>query len=300
MTYIILDMEWDGAYCPRISRFINQIIQIGAVKLNENFEIVDTFEKTVCSSFSKKVSGRFTALTGITTQDMRAGIPLEKAVTMYNEWAGADTVTMTWSNSDLFSIMENEKHLMKGVKFHIEKYLDLQSYIQNEMRGLGFEINSQVALGKAAELLGITIDEFDLHTAKDDSLVCAALIKKYYNKKRFEELIKDTKNPEFYKRLLFKPTYINNIRSREINRRQLRFNCDVCGSSTKRIGKWQYKNHWFLADFTCKHCDRKFSGRVSFKKLYDSVVVKKKICEIKQRQKVGENKDELQSVSEKM
>ena len=116
----------------------------------------------------------------------------------------------------------------------------------------------------------------------------------------FEELIKDTKNPEFYKRLLFKPTYINNIRSREINRRQLRFNCDVCGSSTKRIGKWQYKNHWFLADFTCKHCARKFSGRVSFKKLYDSVVVKKKICEIKQRQKVGENKDELQSVSEKM
>lgn len=78
MIYIILDMEWDGAYCPKISRFINQIIQIGAVKLNENFEIIDTFEKTVRSSFSKKVSGRFTALTGITTDDMRAGIPLEK------------------------------------------------------------------------------------------------------------------------------------------------------------------------------------------------------------------------------
>ena len=300
MTYIILDMEWDGAYCPKISRFINQIIQIGAVKLNENFEIVDTFEKTVRSSFSKKVSGRFTALTGITTDDMKAGIPLEKAVALYNEWAGTDTVTMTWSNSDLFSIMENEKNLMKGVKFHIEKYLDLQSYIQNEMRGLGFEINSQIALGKAAELLGITIDEYDLHTAKDDSLVCAALIRKYYNKKRFEELIKDTENPEFYKRLLFKPTYISNIRSREINRRQLRFKCDVCGASTKRIGQWQYKNHWFLADFACKNCDRKFSGRVSFKKLYDSVAVKKKVCEIKQRQKIGENRDELQSVSEKM
>ena len=300
MTYIILDMEWDGAYCPRISRFINQIIQIGAVKLNENFEIVDTFEKTVRSSFSKKVSGRFTALTGITTEDMRAGIPLEKAVSMYNKWAGTDTVTMTWSNSDLFSIMENEKNLMKDVKFHIEKYLDLQSYIQNEMRVLGFEINSQIALGKAAELLGITTNEYELHTAKDDSLVCAALLKKYYNKKRVEELIKDTENPEFYKRLLFKPSYISNIRSREINRRQLRFKCDVCGASTKRIGQWQYKNHWFLADFACKNCDRKFSGRVSFKKLYDSVAVKKKICEIKQRQKNGEKKDELQSVPEKM
>ncbi len=300
MKYIILDMEWDGAYCPKISRFINQIIQIGAVKLNENFEIEDTFEKTVRSSFSKKVSGRFTALTGITTQQMLSGVPLDKAVTMYNEWAGTDTITMTWSNSDLFSIIENEKNLMRGVKFHIEKYVDLQSYIQNEMRNLGFEINSQIALGKAAQMLGITTEEYDLHTAKDDSLVCAALLKKHYNKERFDNLIKDTENPEFYKRLLFKPTYVNNIRSREIDRRKLRFKCDVCGANAKRIGKWQYKNHWFLADFSCKSCDRKFSGRISFKKLYDSVVIKKKICELKQKKKVGDNKNDMQSVSEEM
>lgn len=300
MKYIILDMEWDGAYCPKISRFINQIIQIGAVKLNENFEIEDTFERTICSSFSKKVSGRFTALTGITSDDMRAGVPLEKAVKEYNLWVGRDTVTMTWSNSDLFSIIENEKNLMKGVKFSIEKYLDLQSYIQNEMRFLGFEITSQIALGKAAEMLGITTEEYDLHTAKDDSLLCAALIKKHYNKERFNELIKDTQNPEFYKRLLFKPTYIADIRSREIDRRKLRFKCDVCGSNTKRIGKWQYRNHWFLADFSCKSCDRKFSGRVSFKKLYDSIVIKRKICEIKEKKKVGEESNDLQSVPTEM
>ncbi|MBQ8202898.1 MAG: exonuclease domain-containing protein [Clostridia bacterium] len=300
MNYIILDMEWDSAYCPRISRFINQIIQIGAVKLNESFEIVDTFEKTVRSSFSKKVSGRFTALTGITTKDMLSGIPLENAVTLYNEWAGTDTVTMTWSNSDLFSIIENEKNLMRGVKFHIEKYLDLQSYIQNEMRVLGFEITSQIALGKAAEMLGITTDNLELHTAKDDSLVCAALLKNHYCESRFNELIKDTQNPEFYKRLLFKPTYLSDIRSREIDRRKLRFKCDVCGSDTKRLGKWNYRNHWFSANFSCKSCDRKFSGRVSFKKLYDNVVVKKRICEIKVAQKSNEVNDEVQSVPEKV
>lgn len=300
MKYIILDMEWDGAYYPKISRFINQIIQIGAVKLNENFEIEDTFEKTVRSSFSKKVSGRFTSLTGITTADMLSGIPLEKAVREYNAWAGNNTVTMTWSNSDLFSIIENEKNLMKDARFHIERYLDLQSYIQNEMRILGFEFNSQIALGKAAEMLGITTEEYDLHTAKDDSLVCAALLKNHYNKERFDALIKDTQNPEFYKRLLYKPTYIADIKSREIDRRKLRFKCDVCGGNTKRIGKWQYRNRWFLADFSCKSCDRKFSGRVSFKKLYDSIVIKKKICEMKQKKKIGDNKNDLQPVSEKM
>ena len=57
MTYIILDMEWDGAYCPRISRFINQIIQIGAVKLNEDFEI----------NLLKKINIRLWQNKGITT-----------------------------------------------------------------------------------------------------------------------------------------------------------------------------------------------------------------------------------------
>ena len=47
MRYIILDLEWDSAYSVKHKRFINQILQIGAVKLNESFDITDTFEATV-------------------------------------------------------------------------------------------------------------------------------------------------------------------------------------------------------------------------------------------------------------
>ena len=52
MNYIILDLEWDGAYFPKINRFINQILQIGAVKLNENFDVIETFDVIIKSSFS--------------------------------------------------------------------------------------------------------------------------------------------------------------------------------------------------------------------------------------------------------
>ena len=41
MHYVILDMEWDSAYHKVHKRFVNQILQIGAVKLDENFNIVD-------------------------------------------------------------------------------------------------------------------------------------------------------------------------------------------------------------------------------------------------------------------
>lgn len=294
MNYIILDLEWDNSFYPPEKRFINQILQIGAVKLDENFKIVDTFEATIKSSFSKRVSGRFSKLTGITNNVMRSGMPFEKAVAAYNDWIGSDTVTMTWSNSDLFSIMENERYLLKELKFKIEKYLDLQSFIQNEMRLLGFEVTSQISLANAAESLSVTIDEFSLHTAKDDSLICAALLKKCYNKERFEKLIKDTANPEFYKRLFFKPYYISDINNKSIDKSAFKFNCDKCGGKATIKTRWKFRNRWFMADFTCKDCQREFSGRVSFRKTYDDLIVKRKICEVKKKEEKG---DEVQSVS---
>ncbi len=157
MNYVILDMEWDSVYSVKKRGFINQIIQIGAVKCDESFKIVGTFERTVKSAISKKVSSRFTELTGITSKDMLSGVSPETAVREYNDWVGTDFITLTWSNSDLFSIAENEKYILNGVKFKIEKYLDLQKYIQNEMIKMGFECKSQISLESAADILKVKI-----------------------------------------------------------------------------------------------------------------------------------------------
>ena len=204
MNYIILDLEWDSTFFKAQKRFINQILQIGAVKLNENFDIVDTFEVTVKSAISNKVTGRFARLTGITNEVMRAGVPFEKAVEEYNAWVGENTVTMTWGNSDLYTIVSNEEDLLSGKRFRIEKYLDLQKFIQNEMYLRGYTDKNQVSLSLAAEFLQIETEDIDFHTAKDDSLVAAYLLKKCYNEERFVPLIKDATNPEFFKRLRFK------------------------------------------------------------------------------------------------
>ena len=52
MNFVILDLEWDSAYFVKEHRFINQIIQIGAVKLNYNLEIVDSFQKEQINPFT--------------------------------------------------------------------------------------------------------------------------------------------------------------------------------------------------------------------------------------------------------
>lgn len=296
MEYIILDLEWDSAYSVKYKRFINQILQIGAVKLDEDFNITDTFLKTVKSSFAKKVSGRFAGLTGITTEKMLAGVPFEEAVDDYDKWASGDTVTMTWSDSDLYSIKENEDCLLNGKTFTIGKYLDLQRFVQGELRLMGYEDKNQISLSAAAEKLGVTYEGLELHTARDDSLLCAALLKRCYNKERFSALVRDTADPEFYKRLRFKPYYISDIKDERIEKRQLEFKCDKCGEKAKKISNWRYRNRWFAARFECPSCGRKFCGRVTFKKTYDDLKVRRRTTEIKPK---PENcKNEMQPVSE--
>lgn len=300
MNYIILDMEWDTAYAKKHSKFINQILQIGAVKLDSNLDIIDTFDLMIKSSFAKKVSSHFSTLTGITTEMMQNGISLKKAFLRYNNWADDDAVTMTWSNSDLYTVIENERYILEGVtKLKIKKYLDLQKYIQNEMKLNGIEINSQISLAHAAEILKIETENFKLHTAIDDSLLAVALLKKCYNKKRFNTLIFDTANPDFLKRLSFKTTYIDNIHSRCIDRSQLHFTCEKCGEVSDRLSKWKYKKRWFFASFKCHNCNTKFIGKISFKKTYDTVIVNKKTYKSNSISK-RDKKDDLQHMSEKV
>ncbi len=281
MQYVILDMEWDGAYHKLHKRFVNQILQIGAVKLDEKFNIVDIFDVTIKSSISKRVSKRFVELTGITKEMMLDGVTLSQAVDEYNNWLGDDTVTITWSNSDLYTIAENEKFLLSNQKFKIERYLDLQKFIEGELRLQGHEINSQISLSHAAELLGITTDNYDLHTAKDDSLLCAALLKKHYNEAAFEKLIRDTSDPEFYKQLYFKSYYISNINDERIQKETQVFYCERCEKALKRITKWKYHNNWFNASFVCDDCGKKFICRVSYRQTFDKLIVRRRILEPK-------------------
>ena len=297
MEYIILDLEWDSVYFPPAKRFVNQILQIGAVKLNDDFEIVDTFEATIRSSVSKKLSSRFTELTGITKEQMLSGVSLECAVEDYNRFASSAQVTMTWSDTDLYTIVDNQKTLLKGKhKFEFCKYLDLQKLVQGELRQRGHECKNQISLESAASLFEINTENFELHTALDDSLLCAELLKVCYNKPHFDALLRDTSKPDFFARLEFKAYQITDIHDKNIDKESLKFSCPKCGGRALRLKKWKYHNRWFTTHFKCLDCGHKFIGRVSFKKTYDSLQVKRKTTDFK----VKEKKNDMQSMSEKV
>ncbi len=300
MEYIILDNEWHTPYCKINGKCINELIEIGAVKLDENLQEISRFSVLIKSTFSKKLSSRFQRLTNITTEEMLSqGMTFEQAVSLYSEWAGTDAVTMTWSNSDLYVLLENFR-LRKRISTVpiIGKYLDLQKYVQNEMIMLEHNITSQISVSNAALMLGIAIDGIDLHRALDDSLLCAEILRKVYNKERMHTYIIDTSAPDYYSRLTFKAYIIRDINSPLVNKKKMEFKCEKCGNDALRMTSWSFKGHGFRADFLCKACDYKFVGRVTFKKYYDKVVVKHNTAPISAVPvKIEKNSNELTGIT---
>ncbi len=284
MKYIILDLEWNSAYCVKESRFINEIIEIGAVMLDEQLNEIGRFQQLVRSRLNKKLSSRTKNLTHITNEDMLGGVMLEKAVKDYKEWAGNDTLTMTWSNTDLYVIRENLKSFLHQDRMtFIEKYADLQKFVQSRLGVTG----NQISLMAAVELAGFDQKRYEAHRALGDVLACADLLRETFDREELEKYIVNTNTDEYYDRMDFKAFYISDINSPHVDKTKMQFKCDVCGSPMKRTSKWKFVNNAFRANFSCSSCENVFSGRVRFKKTYDNVIVKRNFVKPEKEEEKG-------------
>ena len=278
MHYILLDFEWDCFYCHAIDGFVNEILQIGAVKLNDDFQQIGKFSVDICSTLSTKLSGRFKRLTGITNEQMRAGIPLKEALLAYKKWAGEEAaVTFTWSDTDLHVLHKNCALFLKDTApAHLGYYADLQKIFHAYLAQQGTPQTNQISLENAAIMLHIPFSESNLHRALDDSALSALILSKCAPSINIQSFVRDTNQAEFYQRLLYKPHYINSISDKHIDPAALKAKCERCGKSLQRLTKWRYINGWFRADFYCSNCHLKVNFGSSFKQYYDHVVTRQR------------------------
>lgn len=109
MKYVVFDMEWNQPLIPkkRVSGLKGEIIQIGAVALDENLEEIDTFDVTVRPRFYIHMNKDVSELTNITQQDIDNGISFEEAVDAFRSWCGDDCCFISWSFSDMDMLINN-------------------------------------------------------------------------------------------------------------------------------------------------------------------------------------------------
>ena len=274
MTYVILDLEWNGARSEKLGGYFNEIIEIGAVRLSEDGRIEDRFDAYIRPVVSRKLTRLVTNLTGITDDQVKKGVSFGQAMERLCRFVGEDAVIITWSNTDLTVLMENCRYFYGDERIpFLSAYLDLQHYAQLR---LDLGTAQQVALGKLAEQLNLNSEAMELHHAIDDSVLAAAIFRRVYEPFSFKKATLAV-NDEFYRRLTFKPTFIREIDDPLIRRADLRFSCEHCKRNLKRVGEWQFQHRFFTATFRCSACKAEYVGRVQAKRKYDGVEIKKRL-----------------------
>ena len=279
MQYIVIDLEWNGSYSKKAHGYFNEIIEVGAVKVDEQMRLVDTFRAAIKPVVSKKLSTIVTDLTNITAEELEDGTTFTAMMRQLSRWMGKEPSTvLTWSTTDLLVLMENCRYFTgrQEIPF-LQNYMDFQAYAQQRM---GVESSQQLGLARAGEMLGIPEDNMSLHRALDDSKLTAAILQKVYDAETFVPAIMPV-DDEFYKRITFKTVIIKDLDDPLVKRSELSFNCPLCGNNMKRKGSWRFRNRAFCADFTCRCADVKYSGRVQYKLKYEGVEVRKKLVEIR-------------------
>lgn len=272
-----MDLEWNNSYMKSAEKFINEIIEIGAVKLDSNLDTVDTFSSLVRPVVSRKLRSRIKNLTHITNEDIRNGEPFSKVISEFSDWVGDDAVIMTWGDTDIRTMQTNFKYFLgkKDVDF-IGKYVDLQRYCQCF---INMENVQQAGLSYAAECLAIDPEKYPHHRALDDSLLSAECFKKVYNAEKLAEFIKVC-DKEFYARLDFKPYVIKNKNDPLIDKNLFNCYCDICGGKVETKKKWKFMNQSFRGVFFCANCNREFRVNLRVKKFYDRLDIKRNYSEI--------------------
>jgi len=180
MAQIIYDLEFNTAYkIDRITRRLlkgdahpecpQEIIEIGAVKLNDSGDILDTFQMMVKPKLYHKMHPKIRQKTKITMDQLELGIPFSEAVQVFRDWITADEPVMgSWG-------MDDHQEFMRNCKFHgletqwFQKHVDIQKLC---MKHFALPKGQQVGLKKAVEYFGIHLNN-SFHKALHDAIYTA-------------------------------------------------------------------------------------------------------------------------------
>lgn len=277
MHYVILDLEWNGAYSKKARKFVNEIIEFGAVKTDEQLNILDTFSMLVTPQIGKKISSKVAQLTHITQEELDdSNNTFMHVLSAFKKFLG-DGVLLTWGTSDILTLMENY-HYYAGVKKlpFLSRYCNLQEYCEYR---LGHKDSSQqMGLSTCADKLGVSSSGLELHRALDDSKLSRVCMQKLYDHDKLSSFI-EYADDEFYRKITFKNTVIYDIKNPLIDKKELYVRCDKCMKKARKKSKWTVKNKSFRAQFKCTKCKRDFEGRVTFRLKYDGVSVSRRVVD---------------------
>ncbi|MBR2383167.1 MAG: exonuclease domain-containing protein [Anaerotignum sp.] len=179
MNYIVLDLEFNQSFPFKSGKKVEpnpecpfEIIQIGAVKLNERFEQLDTFDAMIRPQIYPRLHPFVEKITGIRAEMLADKPSFKEAYEGFLKFIGNEpAILCTWGGDDV-------KSLFRNILFHdldadalTNQFLNVQPFAAQH---LNHEAGKAIGLKNAVEALGIPEEE-TFHNALNDAVYTAKI-----------------------------------------------------------------------------------------------------------------------------
>lgn len=276
MNYIVFDLEWNqGGTNEENKNLPFEIIEIAAIKLNNDFDIVSKFQRIIKPNVYKKLHPVIHDITGYKMSDLKKGVGFTEAVTEFIDWCGDDYIFCSWATQDL-------KELQMNMRFYDMSLVDkppLYYYDVQKLFSFAFENgDDRRSLKYAVDYLCLD-ENVPFHRAYADAYYTAQVMKRIDFDKVKDKLSIDTfiipkdRSEEILlyfedyskfismgygsKEELMKQKYITSVR------------CNYCKKYVKKKAGWfsdGMRNYYFAG--VCKE-HGKIKGKIRIRKNID-------------------------------
>lgn len=216
-----------------------EIIQIGAVKTDDKFNMVDKIKINVRPKYYKIMNSHVEKLTGITQAQLTVGETFPQAFKRFEKWCGDEFRFITWGFDDLGVLSDNLTLHGLDPSFGSD-YINLQLIYNRQTNAE----HLQCALAAAAESLEIPID-VPCHDAFNDAFLTFELCRKLdmaLGIAEYAEYVAAIPTPLFKDAV----TDVDDLKKMTFNRRVVEISCPKCG------GKLKMRQWLFSSGKSCK------------------------------------------------
>lgn len=270
MAFIIIDLEFNNLegihrYYPNIYTeypclenldLDNEIIEIGAIKLDNYMKPLDEFKAYIKPSVIPVLNPKISEITNITEEDLEKGLSFQEGLEKLSELIDEGDIICSWAKDDIIEIINNAIYYKYDNLNWLKNYLDLQEYSTKILAK-----KKSLSLKNALEELKIRVDNNKLHDALNDAIYTAEVFKRIYNSRVLKNyIIKDIYN--------MPAVYVKNLSEYKLDREKINSKCPKCNVKIDIEYDFLPMKWRFLAIGKCPKCGNKVIDEVIVKKTF--------------------------------
>ena len=186
MEYIVFDLEFNQGFDKKLNKTVSdekcpfEILQIGAVKLDADLNIIDTFNTFVKPNIYKEIHPFIKKMTNIIHEDVKDAPNFPQAFNNFKEFMNNDkNIRCVWGKGDLKELYRNIKYYNLSTENLSNTYINVQHHASIYFNN---PTGKSIGLQNAITLLQLNQDK-SYHNALNDAYYTSLVFKNIFNDK---------------------------------------------------------------------------------------------------------------------